>query len=149
MKKPLIILLLFSLLLLIISCDDIFDDSSSSKSGGGSKSYSNPLIYDAIAVGNPSDTVEKASFSVGETIYIKFTGKHDGKDIKVAEITIFNSIYQIVESKTVSLQEQTSKEQSFYFSYTPTSANTYDFHFNVSTSEHDGSNYLSKKVTVN
>ena len=148
MKKLLIIVLLFSLLLLI-SCDDIFDDSSSSNSGGGSKSYSNPLIYDAIAVGNPSDTVEKASFTVGETIYIKFTGKHDGKDIKVAEITIFNSIYQIVERKTVSLQKQTSEEQSFYFSYTPTSANTYDFNFNVSTSNHNGSNYLSKKVTVN
>ncbi len=147
MKKPLVIILLLFSLLLLISCDDVFDDEESS--GGSSSSSSNPLIYDVIAVGNPSDIVEKASFTVGETIYIKFTGHHDEKDIKVAEITIFNSIYQIVESKTVSLQEQTSEEQSFYFSYTPTCANTYDFHFNVSTSGHNGSNYLSKKVTVN
>ena len=149
MKKPLIIVLLLSLLLLI-SCEDFFDDDDDDNSGGSSSSSSNPLIYDAIAVGDPADTVEKASFTVGETIYIKFTGKHDGKDIKVAEITIFNSIYQIVERRTVSLQKQTSKEQSFYFSYTPTSANTYDFDFNVTTgSGHNGSNYLSKKVTVN
>lgn len=61
----LLVIILFSLFLLI-NCDDIFDDSSS----GGSKSSSNPLIYDAIAVGNPTDTVEKTSFTVGETIYI-------------------------------------------------------------------------------